>query len=137
VGILSYSTGEIINYHDLYLLIVNNTQQKRCNRCGEHKPVDQFYKVKKGKYGVMGTYKACMSDKRKQRYHSDPEFRDKQRQQARAYYQTHKDQVKASVKQWMREHPEYVKRYVLKWQQENREHYRKYIREYHRGRRKK
>ena len=116
--------------------IIKGITFKKCNHCKKFIAVDQFYKVKHGKFGVMSTCKHCISEKRKQKYHSDERYREQRIQQAKQYYQDHKEQVKAYVKQWMKEHTKYVNRYVKKWQQENREYYRKYVREYHKNWRK-
>lgn len=133
----SYSTGKIINYLDLYLILVNNTKLKKCNCCDELKPIDQFYKVKNGKYGVIGTCKTCYSLKHKEKYRSNNQYREQCKTYAREYYRQNTEQVKKNVKEWMQNHPDYVKRYVLKWREDNREQYRDYIREYLRGWRKK
>lgn len=117
--------------------VINTKKFKKCNVCKEFKNVHEFYKAKQGKFGVMATCKKCISEKRKQKYHSDEKYREKRIQQAKQYYQDHKEQVKEYVKQWMRERPDYVNRYVKKWQQENREYYRRYIREYHKNFKKK
>jgi len=110
---------------------------KTCSNCGRTKPVSGFYKMKTGRYGVMGICKQCVSEQKKQRYDSDEEFRERRKQQAKEYYQNNKERVKTYFKQWIKNNPDYTKQYMRKWRDENREYYRKYIREYQRTWKKK
>jgi hypothetical protein len=113
------------------------TFEKICTVCRISKPITEFYKHKKGLFGVIGTCKTCYSLKRTEKYRNDDEYRDQCKEYAREYYRRNTEQVKQNVKEWMRERPEYVKGYVLRWREENREQYRKYIREYQRRYRNK
>ncbi len=40
--------------------------EKRCTKCGEMKPLDQFFRDKKGKYGRKSVCKACVADYKKE-----------------------------------------------------------------------
>lgn len=95
--------------------IINNAKFKKCTHCSKFKTVDNFYKVKNGKFGVMATCKHCISEKRKQKYHSNKEYRQQRVKQAKQYYQDHKEHVKAYVKQWIKDYPEGVDSYAEKW----------------------
>jgi 5-methylcytosine-specific restriction endonuclease McrA len=64
---------------------------KKCSKCGEEKPLDQFYKFKLGKFGRQAECKAC-SDARR-----------------RAFAAAHPEQEKNSRKDWALRNPEKVR----------------------------
>jgi len=61
---------------------------KRCRRCGETKPLDQFYRDKAGKQGRRPECKACSSAQRK------------------AWYRENREKVITRVIAWQRENRE-------------------------------
>ena len=64
---------------------------KRCSKCGELKPLDQYYAAKGCKDGLRGDCKACFSAR------------------ARARYAAKSDEIKAYVNAWRRENREHVR----------------------------
>ncbi|WP_300908340.1 hypothetical protein [Corynebacterium stationis] len=76
-------------------------QTKTCTKCGEEKPVTEFHKQKRGKYGVTSRCKGCIS-KIGWEYKRRPEVRER--------------------------NLEYQREYQCKYRQ--RPEYRSYIREY-------
>lgn len=75
----------------------NNTEIekgfKRCSKCGQIKPISEFYKRKSSKDGLYSYCKQC--DKSMKAY----------------YYQTHKGKIKAYKAEWLAKHPNYNAEY--------------------------
>ena len=61
-------------------------QTKTCTKCGEEKPVTEYHKQKRGKYGVTSKCKVCISEIDRE-YRSRPEFQEKNREYQRKYRQ--------------------------------------------------
>jgi hypothetical protein len=66
---------------------------KRCRRCGEDKPLDEFYAEKSGRDGRRPECKACTAAQRKQWYAANKE---REIARVRAWQQANPDRVKAS-----------------------------------------
>lgn len=62
---------------------------KRCAKCGESKPIDDFYRAAGTRDGHRGECKACNSAAKK------------------AWYRANTDRVKANVKRWQKEDAEH------------------------------
>jgi hypothetical protein len=75
---------------------------KLCRKCGEFKPLSNFTKDRNG---YMKKCKQCVREEAREKYHADPEYREKQiarskewneshkkicNQRSRDYYNTHK-----------------------------------------------
>jgi 5-methylcytosine-specific restriction endonuclease McrA len=93
---------------------------KKCSKCGEEKPLDQFYKFKLGKFGRQAECKACSDARRRALAKKRP---DQERESRRLWAEKNKDKVatsrakfKASEsgQKWMRD-------YFARWYRENRE----------------
>jgi len=124
---------------------------KLCTRCGESKPVSEFYKRERGY--LRSHCKACTSirshqyfvdhieefDKRSRQWVA--ENKDAARSIYKKYYDTHKDISRAKARErykanpfkcskWHREHEKEHKELIRQWdathREEKREHYRKY-----------
>jgi hypothetical protein len=80
---------------------------KRCSKCGEVKPLDQYYAAKGCKDGLRGDCKACFSAR------------------AKARYAVKSDAIKAYVNAWRSENREHVrawqKQYNAGRKRENRD----------------
>ena len=61
-------------------------QTKTCSTCGEEKPLTEFYKMKRGKYGVQSKCKQCVKEYRHE-YGRRPEVRERHREYMRKYLQ--------------------------------------------------
>ena len=59
---------------------------KECIKCGEEKPLTEFYKNKNGKYGVQGKCRNCENTYKRER-RKLPEVQEKERNYARRYRQ--------------------------------------------------
>lgn len=83
-------------------------EYKTCTACAEHKPVAEFYKAKRGKFGVSAICKVCDKAKyertkdvqlaiQRKRYADNPEFYI---EKARQYAEAHKEElaVKSSIR---------------------------------------
>ena len=66
---------------------------KRCSRCGEVKPISEFYKKKSSKDGLQNNCKDCAKAVRKE------------------HYQTHQENELKMVKEWRDKHPTYNAEY--------------------------
>lgn len=89
---------------------------KKCSKCGEEKPIIEFHKSKRGKYGVHSLCKICDSIKRKKYSESRPGY-DKNRK--KEYYYSNKEIEHQRHKTWV---------------EKNREHIRNWAKEYDKSR---
>ena len=91
---------------------------KQCSKCGEPKPLEQFYKKPTGKYGVAALCKAC--DKARSR-----DWRVKNgewvRLRRREYRAANLDSVRERGRNWAESNPDRVKAYMRQWQVANPE----------------
>jgi len=91
---------------------------KTCNKCKQTKPLSDFHKDKKGKFGVARRCKDCVNEYSKQ-YRSSRREEMKQRsadwrarnpdkvlKHRREYYQKNSPRMKEYVKQYLKDHPE-------------------------------
>lgn len=69
---------------------------KRCSKCDELRPLDQYYAAPGCRDGLRGDCKACFSAR------------------AKARYAEKSDEIKAYVKRWQQENAEYVNAYRRK-----------------------
>jgi len=84
-------------------------QTKVCNKCGEEKSIDSYYKQKEGKFGVRGTCKVCDNVRLKR------------------YREENKSIIKERQKLWHKNNPDYFKE--VYWR--NPERYRNYRKTYY------
>lgn len=123
-------------HDEVYQLPLFQTN-KRCSRCGVHKPVDEFYRNSSARDGLHLYCKACVQKKNKDKYWADPEgekakakrwreenpekekarskaYRDANkeviRQKDRAYYEANKARVLAQCKEYRESHKEQTRR---------------------------
>ena len=110
---------------------------KRCCRCKQVLPEDQFVKDKRRKDGLCPRCKNCYKDyylknsdsllKSKSRYREA--HRNELAQAAREYYQKHKERTAETVRAYVAshkdEHRKYQREYQLKYRRENHEQVRK------------
>jgi hypothetical protein len=66
---------------------------KRCTKCGELQPLDNFYRAPGGADGLRGDCKDCFRKRAAERYRQDP------------------DKVKSRVKKWQQENAERLNEY--------------------------
>lgn len=83
-------------------------QTKTCTKCGEEKPLTEFYNDKAGKYGVKSRCKVCVRI-RMQEYDSRPEVLERKRNHQREYQR--RPEIREKKREYM---SEYIKHpYVL------------------------
>jgi hypothetical protein len=66
---------------------------KTCRRCGEEKPLEDFYADSRNRDGRQSTCRLCVSEKKREWYSKDPEAR---RRQKSDYRKANPDQVRAT-----------------------------------------
>jgi 5-methylcytosine-specific restriction endonuclease McrA len=101
-----------------------NSITKKCNRCGEEKTVDCFYKHPKGRHGVRSTCKMC-SDKYTEEYYYRTHARRLEKH--REYREENRDKLRERGRLFHANHPERGIKRVFIWQnkEENKEKVRK------------
>ena len=79
-------------------------ETKKCNMCGEVKPINEFYKHKNNKDGLFSQCKCCMNKKHKEYYKEHlKERREYQREyinKHREYINKHKKESVVLLKSW-------------------------------------
>jgi hypothetical protein len=81
---------------------------KKCSKCGAVKTIDQFYKDKNYKYGVIGRCKSCVGKYNKALYIKNKE---KKNQYSKDWAIRNPERTKKNQLQWRLDHPEYCKEY--------------------------
>ena len=76
---------------------------KACTKCGEVKPLGEFYKKKHGKYGVRADCKVCRADAAAAYYEAN---KDKSKASQQAYYEANKDKKRAYKRAYRKANPE-------------------------------
>ena len=91
---------------------------KKCSKCGESKPLDQFHKKPTGKYGVQPWCKSCVSTYNRKRYAADPE---KIKGINRKWRDANPEQKRENDRRWWAANRERTRESNLKWRADNRE----------------
>lgn len=92
---------------------------KQCTKCGETKPLDQFYKFKLGKFGRQAECKPCSNARRKAFAATRPE---EERESRRLWGKNNPEKVKKS-REKSRSKPAHrirMKKYGAEWYAENK-----------------
>ena len=76
---------------------------KRCKRCGETKPLEQFYKNKTGKDGLRPECKACSGAQKKAWYRKN---REAVIAKVIAWQRANQDRYNARMREYRKTHPE-------------------------------
>lgn len=106
---------------------MNTISQKYCYKCGEVKPIDQFYKHPTAKDGYRGECKACKNKQGEQWYSKNAE---KQREKARQWRINNADKKREIDKRWKTENKDRARENQRKWRAKNLDKLREYFREY-------
>jgi len=106
---------------------------KTCTKCGEVKPLDEFWKDKRAKNGVLGACKKCRYEILK-KYRSEnkekmnewqkkynSENQEKVKEINKKYYYKNKEKVKERQRKNRSENPEKVKKIKKKYYYKNKE----------------
>ena len=119
------------------------TIPKKCTKCGETKPLDEFYNDKSKRGGKGTQCKGCIkkiSAKHYQEHFEEIKKRsakhyqehiDEIKEKCAKYYQEHSDKIKENVKKYRKEHSEETKEMFKKYRKEHSEELKKYGRKYY------
>jgi hypothetical protein len=107
--------------------------EKRCTRCGETKPISDFYRNKSSKGGVSSECKQCTLERAKayRATHSEEKreyqkayratHQERKREYAKAYYAAHQEELREYAKSHRAAHPRQGKVYRAAHREEIRE----------------
>lgn len=99
---------------------------KRCSKCGEEKPLDEFYRVKTNKDGRAGACKLCRNEIGRQYYEENKdwlkirmaEYRQEHKEeilkQKKEHYCNNKEAIFERAREYARRYPERVAEYKRK-----------------------
>ena len=104
---------------------------KRCSKCNIKKPVDNFYKEKRGIYGVRKTCKDCVKNYTKIYREVN---KDKVRKQKKVYREKNKDKIARKQARYWKENRQELSLYHKKYREQNKEKIAKEKLEYQRKR---
>lgn len=76
----------------------SDSTTKRCTKCGEEKPLEQFPRAKQNRDGLSSWCRQCTNNQRKQRYQNDPAYKEQMKARTREIYHTD-EQYRNSVKE--------------------------------------
>lgn len=99
------------------------TLTKTCTKCGIELPAttEHFSPVKNVKCGLRGKCKRCVAQEARERYHADPEKREKAKAASNAWRANNKDREKARIRRYQQENREYHRKRNAEWQRANPE----------------
>lgn len=93
-----------------------SVEAKPCTKCGETKPLDEFYKSKASKDGLQSYCKACNSAASRQWNADNP---DRRAAYNKRWYADNPERSAANTKQWKQDHPEEAAAFLAKWNADN------------------
>lgn len=102
---------------------------KVCTKCGEILVANSmnFYKKKRGKYGLQAFCKECTSKKNEEYYENNKEYR---KEYHKEYYENNKEEIKEKNKEYRENHKEKIKEWYKEWYKENKDERNKYCKEW-------
>ena len=96
-------------------------QTKICSKCMIEKPITEYYKNSKCKYGVVGQCKSCYEKYRqdnkenakqwRKEYYQRQDVKERQKQNNKIYYQQNKEKFAEYDKKYREEHKEQLRNY--------------------------
>ena len=103
---------------------------KTCNKCRIEKPLTEFYKAKRGKYGVTSNCKLCVKAYQEAN-------KDKIKSYSKAYYEANKDKIKAyqeankdKIKAYREANKDKIREQKKAYQEANKDKIRAYKKEW-------
>jgi hypothetical protein len=107
---------------EVYPQVLGVSTLKRCSKCKELKPRDDFNKCQSNKDGLQYSCRDCHNLTLRQRRISDPEgtklrAKEKYHKDSRA-----RDYSREYMKKWRENNPEKAKDHTRKWREKNRDH---------------
>lgn len=111
-----------VNYENLRLkneptredVIASYGGEKRCTRCKEIKPLEDFYNNKRSKDGLTYRCAECTKEVRREQYWEDPE---KYKEQSAKYYEENREEHIARSTRWKKKNPELARKYAREYAQ--------------------
>ena len=99
---------------------------KECSKCGEWLVANKinFYKEKRGKWGLKGRCKKCDNKRNKEYYENNKKHK---KEYSKEYYENKKEYYK----EYRKNNKEYFKEYRKEYYENNKEHLKKYSKEYY------
>ena len=105
---------------------MSNIQTKKCSKCNKEKYISEFYKIKRGKYGVRSICKLCSNSYIKiYRQENNKDIKKRRKK----YRETHKKEIKEYNKTYKQEHKKETSKYNKKYRMENKINIANYQRE--------
>ncbi len=101
---------------------------KRCTKCGEEKPQDEFHRHKKERDGLCSQCKVCAREKGRLYRKAHP---GEAREYARLRYEANPERGRESARLYREAHPEKVKKSQRRWWEAHREEERERSRLYY------
>jgi hypothetical protein len=121
---------------------------KKCTCCGEEKPLSDFYKKKKCKFGVDSRCKLCVlkkskkyrkDNKKKIRHYKKQWYNDNKEQileQRKQYYENNRESLIEKQKQYHQDNREIRLEHQKQYRKDNREYFTEYKKQWQRRKRK-
>lgn len=107
---------------------MSDAEVKTCNKCGETKPLSEFYlSIKRGKESYSSWCKACMLEYHRERRQGSEG--DAIRERQRKNREQRKDEINAKNRERYANDPEKYRGYKLKWRELHPEDYKRQAKE--------
>jgi 5-methylcytosine-specific restriction endonuclease McrA len=100
---------------------------KRCNKCGESKPLSDFSKDRSARDGRQGRCKPCAKAAHKEYYEANAE---NIRARTRRHYESNREKRVEYSRQYRRENAETIARNNAEWRSRNPDYFRQKAREW-------
>ena len=103
---------------------------KVCTKCGVEKPLDEYSKGRRYKYGVRAQCKVCIKHSASAYYKRN---RDKFRENSRRWAMDNPDKARERSRRWRLNNPEKFRKIQSKWRRNNHEKFRGKVRRWQRN----
>lgn len=105
-------------------------QMKKCNKCGEVKPLTEFYKSKVNKDGLSGSCKKCCCINSKKWQKNNPE---RYKEIRIKYQENNSEKIKEQIKKWQKDNPEKCREQNKEYRKNNPEKIKEKSKEYYKN----
>lgn len=109
----------------------DTVRTKKCKKCGEIKPITEFYKCKRYADGYRGWCKECC---KKQAAQWNQDNKELTKQYNARYRQNNKGRKKEYDAQYYQNNKEHIKECVVQWREDNKERKKEYDAQYQKER---
>ena len=97
------------------------SDMKQCSKCGETKPLSEYYKRTDTKSGYHAQCKECVKGKVSEAYFANPE---PAKQRSKVWRKDNPERVKENNKNWLCNNHEYAKQKNAEWRSKNIDRHR-------------